>query len=440
MTDVQRWRRVLRRRVVPGAILLVALAASTWALARHATQLDPRVAGRDFLDYYYAAKALSSEGASIYDHSALVRFVHAELGVRGVPPLVYPPLIVVLFLPLAQLPYETARLTWLVVNQALLALTVWGAARIWHERTSLPPRLFFSVVFALFAVASAPHMHHDWQGQANLLVLALTTWSLRFHLAGSKRADALCGALLAPAVLLKVFPAILVPYLLARRAWRAVLWTAAVALVITALSLLVVPWSDYLRYPHVLARSMYVLDSGPIPGNLSLAETGRLLAARAGLLGPCARWLVGGLRLLPLPVLLWLAAREARGEEGLRGEARLVAALRLTQAFLLVGCVMDKMWLHHLVLLLPCVYLSLRLVVEERRLGVPALMLGVSVLLMATVYHPLLLPEALRTTAMAATRAAILHLDRLALVLLFVGLELLMVRLKRANVAAVAGS
>jgi hypothetical protein len=60
------------------------------------------------------------------------------------------------------------------------------------------------------------------------------------------------GALLAFATLSKLYPGMLVVYLLARREWRALAWTAALAIAFLAASLVDTGWAPYLTFLHRL--------------------------------------------------------------------------------------------------------------------------------------------------------------------------------------------
>ncbi|MBW2524488.1 MAG: DUF2029 domain-containing protein [Deltaproteobacteria bacterium] len=404
--------------------------AFAWAFGRHLQEIDPQVGGSDFVTSYYAAKGLLTGGVSVYDHDALLELAARELGVVRLPRNLYPPLPSCLLLPLALLDYGPARILWLCANQLLLALTMWGLARLWREQVGVSLEPLVVVSFGLLATASAPVFNHNWQGQTNLLVLALTTWAIALHLRG-RRFDTWCGLLLGAGIALKLYPAVLLPYLLVRRRYVALGATASTCLVLTALSLLVVPWSDYARYPEVLLHSMYLADGGGITANLSMDATGRALSLLLGLGPSGAEALALALRVVPYPVLLWLTWRELAGEPERVGVARLVPALRLFEGLLFIGCIMTKWWLHHLVLLLPCFFLGLCLARSTWRFRGPSLLLMASVTMVALVEHPLLVGGRLHPTPLSPLRPVLWELDRLALLLLVVAVELLIWQLTR---------
>jgi hypothetical protein len=420
-----------RTRRIAGALLfLAALASYAWAFDLHLDEMRAMTAGDDFLDYYYTAKVVRKSGASIYDHGAMVRLALREVAGRPPPVFVYPPLLVVVFLPISKLSYENARTLWLVCNQVFLALTMIGLVRIWESRRGTPVKPLFAAVFTLLGAATAPLLDHNWQGQSNLLVVALVTWSLYFHFEEKPASDFWCGAFLAIAILLKLFPGIFVPYFLARRRYQPVLWCIAVGAAITVASLFVIPLSDYLRFPEVLTQSMYLAEGGITPGNLSMEATGRLLASLAGYSAESVRLAITAFRFLPYPILLVVTAREALDPPSI-GISKLVPVLRLVQGFIVISFIMSKFWAHHLVLLLPCYFLGLHAVVVKRQRLVAAI-LAASTVIVCVVNHPVLYWDILGDPSMDGVREIIWEFDRLGLFLLFAGIELLIARLKRA--------
>ena len=65
-----------------------------------------------------------------------------------------------------------------------------------------------------------------------------------------RRAHALGGALLAFAIAGKLYPGVFVLYLLLRRDWRAVAWTAVFGVALIAVSLADVGWEPYRAFMH----------------------------------------------------------------------------------------------------------------------------------------------------------------------------------------------
>lgn len=417
------------------ALLLAALAGCValfvWAFVWHLRDIQKNRAGLDFHNYYYIAKGLLQKGSGIYDHRAMEQLARAELDTKGLPVFVYPPLIIVLFLPFAALPYTAVRIGWLVLNQLFLFATVVGLARIYQARTGARPSLWYSAAFALLAPALlSPMMNHNWQGQSNLIVLALVTWALYFNLR-PRRSDALCGLFLASAILLKVFPGIFVPYLLARRQWRAVLFTALAAAAITLLTLAVVPVSDYLRFPEVLFGSMYMNEQAQLFGNHSAASAIRRVLDIAGLPLEAQKPISSALRFLPYPILLAVAARELTREPAPRGESGLVPVLRLSQGFILMGFIMAKWWEHHLVFFLVPYYVALHAVCRRpRQWALPGALIAASAVMVASIFHPVIWRALERRRVPSAILDGLMESKFIGILLLAVGLEVLIRQMK----------
>jgi hypothetical protein len=361
----------------------------------------------------------------------------AELGTHELPRFVYPPLLIVVFVPLALLPYTAARIVWLVMNEIFLVAVVASCARIYEARTGLRPSLVFSVLFALGAAAAfAPTLNHNWQGQSNLLVLMLVSWALYFHLR-SRPSDLATAGLLAPAVLLKIFPGIFLVYLLVRARFRAALWTGFFALVISAATLVVVPLSDYIAFPSVLLDSMYVREGSRIDGDYSMSRLGQDLAALIGLSPGPAGFVTALLRFLPVVALIGLAAREHSreppSEAPLSGATGLVPAFRLSQAFVLMGLITTKWWEHHLTLLLFPLYLALWFVLSAPyRLRLATTLIVASALVVAIVRHPLLWAR-IDGTVWQGLTSALSVTKSLAIIALGAGLEVIIWTLKRGE-------
>jgi Glycosyltransferase family 87 len=413
------------RRALVAAALVTAAALYAWVVAHHLREIARGREGLDFHDYFFSARAVVDQGKSIYDYRAMNALSHRELGTKGLPVFVYPPLLVVLFLPLAKLSYPVARIGWIFFNHLCLGATTLGCVRLYEARGGRRVGTPFWIVFTLFAASLyEPMLNHDWQGQSNLLVSALTAWALVAALR-DERSDLATGLFLAPAILLKLFPGIFIPYLVIRRRWRALAWTAVVGAAITLATLVWIPISDYLRFPHVLLDSMYLHEDADTLGNYSMAATVAIAFAVLGL-GPAAVKVGGALlKYLPYPLALAASALEFRREASLVGKARLVTALRLTQPFILMGFLISKWWDHHLVFLLVPYFFAIRIAfLEGLRARAVAALVVISGLWIALTEHPLLW-DVLHGRRWDWLRGGLYSGKRFAILMLLVATELL---------------
>ncbi len=127
------------------------------------------------------------------------------------PPYQYPPTLAVLIAPLGLLPYRAAAAVWVVGNLALLVL-----AFRWADRALGPVVQGIDKLLGLLLVYRM--LDSDFaNGNANTLVLAVLVAG--FAVAGGGRAlwgGALCGL----AAAMKLYPLLLLPWMLVRRRWR----------------------------------------------------------------------------------------------------------------------------------------------------------------------------------------------------------------------------
>ncbi len=125
------------------------------------------------------------------------------------------------------------------------------------------------------------------------------------------------GALLAYATVSKLYPALLVLYLLLRRDWRGAAWTVGMGAAIVALSLADIGWTPYVAFLDHLPRllSGEAFPAMALPEGMALNQSVPGLPLKLTLFGLAPATLawarVAGW--LYTPVLLWATVRLARG-------------------------------------------------------------------------------------------------------------------------------
>jgi alpha-1,2-mannosyltransferase len=180
---------------------------------------NAQVVSSDFTQDYVAAQALRA-GRSIYVELTAADLSAAALGTRQALiapyPIVnfHPPFDVLLFAPLTLLPYDQAVLVWSILS-SLLFLGI-GALVLRELRIGLAPH--WCVLLLGLGLCWYPFQAHIALGQLSLLVVAcvIGCWALLRQ--GHER---LAGLLLGLACLIKLFPGLIILYLLMRRRWRA---------------------------------------------------------------------------------------------------------------------------------------------------------------------------------------------------------------------------
>jgi hypothetical protein len=165
----------------------------------------------DFPVYWHASRALLSGRRDLYDPSFVFGAVD-RMNYR------YPPLFLLLFLPLGLLPYGVAGYLWFAGKLAALAAALRMTGRL--AGTGIENRArFWSIPLFL----ATPYLLQDFHfGYVHLFVIALTAAALYAFETGRER---LSAASLALAITIKVFPAILLPYFAVRRRFRLVALT-----------------------------------------------------------------------------------------------------------------------------------------------------------------------------------------------------------------------
>lgn len=211
-----------RRLAAVAAVMFFAIFTST-------------LAADDGVTYYAAGERLNA-GHSVYALTAGDRPVWINPP-YWTSPLLSPPLIAVLFRPLALLPISVAMLIW-VGGQAVSILTL--VFLVVRDRRSLATTLALALPLGLAMVL----------GNVNgfLLVGYAAAWRFR-HVPA-------VGALIALMGSVKILPFALVGWLVARRDLRALVWFAAACVGCLAVGIVGAGWQAHLDYLGVLATSL----------------------------------------------------------------------------------------------------------------------------------------------------------------------------------------
>lgn len=413
-----------RRSDGPIFLGLVALGLAWVGYTIHG-QIDQIFAGttaHDFQDYYFSTKAFR-QGASIYDLAATDALSRKVPEAGWSPPYVYPPYLTLLFIPISYMRYVPARVLWLILNYGFIVASFDAMRRLCAlvGETRVDRRLtWLAAVYT--PTLFAPVLDHMWCGQSNLLVLFLVSWGIYLEWKGHP----LGPLLLAVAGLTKLYPLFLFPCYFAMRRFRTAFTIGIWCAVLTGLTLLVIPISEFLRFPEVLNASMYVATSQEQHFSDHSASS-------------ALRWLVAP-AIVPAIAIALLRGIPSAAHFVLFGLTRpklsdLGVLLRFAQAFVLLACVMFRWWEHHLVMLLFPFFVGAHASTRLRD-GARALVtfgLAASAGYLAIVNHPLLTPW----VSWGAKRyLAANHGLFAAQMVLLVVLEVLIRRLPSADAAA----
>jgi len=228
----------------------------------------------DFTQDYVAAQALR-DGRSIYsmftqsDLSAAALHTNYELLTPQEFENNHPPFTTLLFVPLTFLPYDVALILWSAFSLLLFFLSGYIVLR---ELQIDLPRHWVCVLIGL-GLCWYPFQAHIGLAQLSLPIVAciIGSWALL-----RKQRDLAGGALLGVASLIKLFPGLIVLYLLARRRWRAAGAALAVGAAGGLLTLVLVGIPDTIRYVVRVAPHDSAIY-GLLPINFSFAGAFRRL-------------------------------------------------------------------------------------------------------------------------------------------------------------------
>ena len=300
-------------RILGGLSLLAAVGWATLSLT------DPNPAARplgpDFVSFWAASKlALAGHPEQVYSpaaHAAVQRAVFGGVD-TGYAAFFYPPVFLLVCLPLAALPYLASLGAWLAVTGA----ACWPVIRGWLGRSAtMLPALAFPATF-----------YNIGHGQNAFLTTAL------FGAGGLwlQRRPWLAGACFG-ALIFKPHLGLLIPIaLIAGRQWKAIAGAAATAGALVGLSLLAFGLKTWTGFLAVSGLARATLERGLVPP----ADMQSAFAAIRLWNGPvplayAAQALVG------LAAALAVAVVFARRRNDQAAAAALVAATLLATPFLL---------------------------------------------------------------------------------------------------------
>ena len=204
--------------------LLISFTGHAFSKARHDNISD-------FEAYYVAAKSLCE---------------HADPYVYAAKPYIYPPLFATLCMPLAALHPGQAAACYVPLMLLAVVLAFALGTLDMMRRYGLPPAgRLFALCLSIGFLIMEDRVKSDLQMfQVNSLLLCLLILALRWL----DRRPLLAGTALGLAMNIKVFPLIMLPYLLLRKRWTAAATMLASTALFGLLPALVLGWRTNLQY------------------------------------------------------------------------------------------------------------------------------------------------------------------------------------------------
>lgn len=216
-------RRVITNRIV--LVLLMSAAALRIMILVHDL---PRYENRWDFSHYYAAALAMRQGIDPYVTDLTPEASRLGLELKQINRATYPPTFLVAFEPLTLLSPHAAYWTWFAINVIGLVAALW---MLFRDFWGIDP--FMAMALVALAMLYPPLWEHFRFAQCQILILVMLILIMRALRRGDERA---AGLWLALATLLRVFPILLAGYFIARRRWRAIVYTVvggAIGAVIT---------------------------------------------------------------------------------------------------------------------------------------------------------------------------------------------------------------
>ncbi len=237
------------------------------------------------------------------------------------------------------------RMIWFALNGAVLLIGVLAVARMLGPVAGTRALLLSPLVLASSLTINTLQIGNLQAIVFSLAMIAMVLLTQRRYAAG--------GALLAYVTMSKLFPGMLLAYLLVQRKWRALAWTIGLVAVLVAISLLDTGWPPYRAFlahlPRLLSGESFPAFRNPyaiaknysVPG---MAFKLRLFGVSGASFG--AMKVVGWIYTLVVLAATVLAARRtwSRGQEPLVWLAILILA-SLRSPFLPGYAIIPVLWL-----------------------------------------------------------------------------------------------
>jgi hypothetical protein len=227
------WRSRLARWVSAVLLTLVALTGAV-SLMRLAVALLSSAPQLDFGVYYLGGSILeSSDPSDLFSIDRLEK----EAVARGLTEYGtifhgmhydYPPFLAVLMRSVSRLPYKIAASGWRLLNVLLILMTVPPLAAWYRCRR---PGVGVHLVILFVVMLYTPGHSALMLGQVSTLMACALSWAFGLlvspTLAGKRAAQIAAGWLIGLASIIKLFPVLLIPFLLWRRSFRVAGWAVA---------------------------------------------------------------------------------------------------------------------------------------------------------------------------------------------------------------------
>jgi hypothetical protein len=304
---------------------------------------------------YFVAARLAATVPNVYEYelysfpaespTALRKPRHIEM--FNIDAYEYPPPFLLLPRTLAILApdFLRFRMVWFGLNGAVLLIGLLAVVRVLGPVTGTRALLLSPLVLASDLMLGTLQIGNLQAIIFSLAMIAMVLLAQRHHAAG--------GALLAFATVSKLFPGLLLVYLLVRREWRALAWTSGMIAALVAVSLFDTGWAPYNAFldhlPRLLSGESFPAFRNPgaiaknysVPGMAFKLQLFGLAAAPFG-----AMKIIGWIyTLVVLAITVIVARRTLTREEGPLMWLTILILASLRSPFLPGYAVVPVLWL-----------------------------------------------------------------------------------------------
>lgn len=202
---------------------------------------EPNYFGRSDFAVFYTTAQFNLHGEEIYGNQALYKAVLTNRLADGSVRYLYPPIALLIFIPLTLFSFSTAAWVWLGFNLLLLGSTILLTQKLLQTHFA---KRDWIVVMSIIAMYS-PLFFSLRAGQVDLL---LTVGLLLHLLFVQKGRNKLAALLLGLIIVIKIYPVIILFYYLLSRRFQLVWYSIVSILFITLLSISILGLESHNQY------------------------------------------------------------------------------------------------------------------------------------------------------------------------------------------------